>query len=237
MQYRAHTDFLPSLHSFYQKDGNYRKTANKILAAWAKSQHQGLFSEHHVFQGFNLTHNGENRINHCRKYDLHDSSRLVTQQREGICTFLFVGTHQEVDEWLDKNKGLIVELSVARNQSKPIVKTEQAYTRTQLKTLRSSISQIKQELLQYKNSFENIDIASPSLSESSQKVLINQFHFNNTANFKSQLMHISQLTAQRNTVKAIEHAEMLELFTDFLKLKVKYIATLKEYLEVSKNLH
>lgn len=237
MQYQAHSDFLPSLRDFYHKNGNYRKAANKVLAAWARSQNQTIFSEHHVFQDFNLTHHGEDRVNHCFKYELYNFSRLVTQQHQQICTFLFVGTHQEVDKWLDKNKGLLVKSVSQAQPPQTTLSSEKNYTRTDLVRLRESIVNIKNEINQYKNNFENTDIASSTLSEAAQQALVNQFHFNNTAYFNSQLIRIRQLAIQKNTIKAIEQAENLELFTDFLKLKVKYIATLKEYLEVSNNLH
>ena len=56
-----------------------------------------------------LTNNGENRIKHCRKYDLsNEAHRLVTIHTEGFIYLLHVGTHEEVDVWLDQNRGLTI---------------------------------------------------------------------------------------------------------------------------------
>jgi hypothetical protein len=56
-----------------------------------------------------LTHNGESRIKHCRKYDLsNDAHRLVTLHTDGYIYLLHVGAHGEVDKWLDQNRGLTI---------------------------------------------------------------------------------------------------------------------------------
>ena len=56
-----------------------------------------------------LTNHGETRIQHCRKYDLsNDAHRLVTVQTDGYIYLLNVGTHVEVDKWLDQNRGLTI---------------------------------------------------------------------------------------------------------------------------------
>ncbi|MEI6166523.1 MAG: UvrD-helicase domain-containing protein [bacterium] len=65
-----------------------------------------------------LTHWGESRIEYCNKYDLtHGSHRLVTLHTQGCIYLLYVGTHAEVDRWLDANKGLTV---AANKESKRI---------------------------------------------------------------------------------------------------------------------
>jgi len=56
-----------------------------------------------------LTNNGESRIKHCKKYDLsNDAHRLVTLQTDKYIYLLHVGTHDEVDKWLDHNRGLTI---------------------------------------------------------------------------------------------------------------------------------
>lgn len=240
MQYQAHTDFMPSLRNFYLKNGNYRKAANKVLAAWAKSQNQTIFTDAQVFQGFTLTYHGENRIQHCRKYDLHNASRLVTQQHNEICIFLFVGTHQEVEEWLNKNRSLVdvqPEPFAQQQEVKSIMEPSARYTKTHLQALKNSIANMKVDLSQYETYFKDTDITSKNYDDATSTSLVIQLSTNNTIAFKNKLNTIKQLTKGRSTHKAIEQAEQLELFTDFLKIKLKYIATLKEYLEISKNLH
>ena len=59
-----------------------------------------------------LTNHGENRIKHCRKYDLsNDAHRLVTVHSDGFIYLLHVGTHDEADHWLDQNRGLTVTVN------------------------------------------------------------------------------------------------------------------------------
>ena len=56
-----------------------------------------------------LTNHGESRIKHCLKYDLsNDAHRLVTVHSAGHIYLLHVGSHDEVDRWLDQNRGLTV---------------------------------------------------------------------------------------------------------------------------------
>lgn len=240
--YQTHADFIPSLRDFYLKNGNYRKAATKVLAAWAKSQNQTFFTDTHVFQGFNLTHHGENRIESCFKYDLHNASRLLTQQYNEVCTFLFVGTHEEVEEWLNRNRGLkemLHEPPAQQQEVKPTIKPSSRYTRTHLQELKNSIFNLKVDIAQYETYFKDTinyknhdDLTSKGL-----KSMVNQLANNNMITFKNQLNTIKQLTQNRYTQKAIKQAEELELLSDFVKIKLRYIATLKEYLEVSKNLH
>jgi hypothetical protein len=52
-----------------------------------------------------LTHHGENRIPHAVKYDLKSHYRLVAYEHAGNRILLTVGTHDEVDRWLDNNRG------------------------------------------------------------------------------------------------------------------------------------
>ena len=56
-----------------------------------------------------LTNHGESRIKHCRKYDLsNDAHRLVTVHTDCYIYLLHVGTHDEVDVWLNQNRGLTI---------------------------------------------------------------------------------------------------------------------------------
>lgn len=58
-----------------------------------------------------ITNHGETRIKHCVKYDLPGYCRLVTIQDNGWLILLFVGTHDEVDKWLNTNKGLTIAVT------------------------------------------------------------------------------------------------------------------------------
>ena len=68
-----------------------------------------------------LTNHGESRIDHCVKYDIsNDAHRLVTVHSKNCVYLLFVGTHEEVDRWLERNRGLEVTLNL---ESKRVVVT------------------------------------------------------------------------------------------------------------------
>ncbi|TXH68677.1 MAG: hypothetical protein E6Q83_13245 [Thiothrix sp.] len=237
IQYQTHADFMPSLRNFYLKNGNYRKAANKVLAAWAKSQNPNFFAENQIFQGLNLTHHGENRVQHCYKYDLYNASRLVTQQYKDTCTFLFVGTHEEVEEWLEKNCGLI-KIPYLINPYPPDRDLPPAtYTRTRLQELKAAIDKYKLDIAQYETYFKDTDINFETYNSAAKKNLVNQFSTKNIVSFKNQLNTIKRLTIGGQSKKAIEYAEELEMFTDFIKIKINYIATLKQYLDISSHLH
>lgn len=57
------------------------------------------------FASLSVTNHGERRIRDCVKYDIGDGWRLVTQQNDKACTFLFVGNHDDTDKWLEGHKG------------------------------------------------------------------------------------------------------------------------------------
>ena len=79
-----------------------------------------------------LTNHGESRIKHCRKYDLsNDAHRLVTVQTDGYIYLLHVGTHDEVDKWLDQNRGLTITVhtETKKIQVTHVTRVEQGGTR------------------------------------------------------------------------------------------------------------
>lgn len=56
-----------------------------------------------------LTNNGESRITHCVKYNVsNDAHRLVTVHSNHYIYLLFVGTHDDAEWWLNKNRGLTI---------------------------------------------------------------------------------------------------------------------------------
>ncbi len=50
------------------------------------------------------THHGESRIPHAVKYDLHGHHRLVTVEHDHCRILVCVGSHDDVDRWLDTNR-------------------------------------------------------------------------------------------------------------------------------------
>jgi len=64
-----------------------------------------------------LTNHGESRIKHCRKYDVsNDAHRLVTVHTDGFIYLLHIGTHEEVEKWLDRNRGLTITAHTKTNE-------------------------------------------------------------------------------------------------------------------------
>lgn len=51
------------------------------------------------------TRYGEGRIKNCWKYDLFEAYRLLTVMAKDHLMFLFVGSHDECDQWICHNRG------------------------------------------------------------------------------------------------------------------------------------
>jgi hypothetical protein len=99
IEYFKTKDFDRSLNGAIQGGGRGQKTAMKVRAI------VGSVEDLDPFRGFPVTKHGESRIPHCVKYELGDGWRLVTQQTEKTCFFLFVGDHDDVDHWLNGHQG------------------------------------------------------------------------------------------------------------------------------------
>lgn len=92
---------MPSLNALNHKGGHYYKAAQQVNALLGRISTR----QNNPFAGMNLTHHGESRIKKCRKYDLNGFARLITIQDNGIVLFCFVGTHDDCDAWLNRNRG------------------------------------------------------------------------------------------------------------------------------------
>lgn len=71
------------------------KQVTKAIALWEAGEEAEL----------TRTNWGEKRIPHIVKYDLAGYCRLVVREHEGTRAPLFVGEHEDVDNWLDRNRG------------------------------------------------------------------------------------------------------------------------------------
>jgi hypothetical protein len=105
MKFMQGDEFLLSLRDLYQKGGRFQKAAQNVQAIWGRANMEGANLEN-TFIGVPRTNNGESRIAHCVKYDLTGFARLVTVINNGLCIFLYVGEHDAVKRWLDRNRGL-----------------------------------------------------------------------------------------------------------------------------------
>ena len=101
VRYLEYKGFNRSLHELYQKGGKYKTAANKVSTIL---ENIGMVED--PLEGMRLTNHGESRIKHCIKYRLNDSCRLITIRHQGCCFLLFAASHDDADEWLDRNRGL-----------------------------------------------------------------------------------------------------------------------------------
>ena len=60
-----------------------------------------------------LTTRGDARIEKCFKFDLGSGYRLVYIKKGGWFVFLFLGTHDECDTWMNNNAGLQPDINKA----------------------------------------------------------------------------------------------------------------------------
>lgn len=70
-----------------------------------------------------LTRRGEARIGHCNKFDLVGGYRLVYVKEQNHYIFLFAGTHDDCDRWLEHHKDCKPELkggSTAGERDTPV---------------------------------------------------------------------------------------------------------------------
>ncbi|MCW0048883.1 UvrD-helicase domain-containing protein [Burkholderia pseudomallei] len=103
MEFAQDKDFMLSVMELNQKGGKFSSAAQQVLNVIRVSQRKREIKD--VFVGLVTTNYGESRLQHCVKYDLRGSCRLITVQHNDICLLLYTGTHDDCDEWLESNKG------------------------------------------------------------------------------------------------------------------------------------
>lgn len=72
---------------------------------------------------YRRTKKGELRIKSCEKYDLGGGYRLICARKGAELYLLFIGTHDDCDRWLERNKGLQPETDIGENSISIIEKT------------------------------------------------------------------------------------------------------------------
>lgn len=91
--------FDRALQNAFLTGGQHRKRHDKVKVVL------GSLRDPDPFITLQVTNHGETRIKNCRKYELGDGWRLVTVQSNKVCTFLFVGAHDDTERWLDGHEG------------------------------------------------------------------------------------------------------------------------------------
>lgn len=104
----THSDIKKQIQKLYAAGGQPQKAADKCKTLlWDLKNSDDPLD---VIQKYPITNHGETRIKHCVKFDLPGYCRLVTIQENGWLVLLFLGTHNEVDSWLEANKGLTIAI-------------------------------------------------------------------------------------------------------------------------------
>lgn len=75
-----------------------KSVANKALLAKERGNEEGVFP-------LKQTNHGETRLENCEKYDLGDGCRLVGVFAGELGLFVYAGTHDDVEHWLETHKG------------------------------------------------------------------------------------------------------------------------------------
>jgi hypothetical protein len=94
-------EFATALRQMKLSGGRKSKAADQVMVLRSSI---GLIDD--PFQTLRKTKWGESRIAGCVKYDLQDYCRLITVVGNGSTFLLFVGDHEEAEDWLEKNRGL-----------------------------------------------------------------------------------------------------------------------------------
>ena len=94
-------EFHQRLATLYKLGGRNRNIFNKVQGLLGGIREEGA----KAFTRFSITNHGESRIKSCVKYNFGMGFRLVTVKRDKIIWVLFVGSHDDADAWLNKNRG------------------------------------------------------------------------------------------------------------------------------------
>jgi hypothetical protein len=123
MEFYRHKGLPVSIQKLHKKGGPYAKAASAVLALIGNIEIKNDAALSHL----KITDNGEARIPHCIKYGLTGGCRLVTVQKKGHCFLLYAGSHDDVDKWLNSNKGKLFAVDADQKiveVEKPSMSTE-----------------------------------------------------------------------------------------------------------------
>ena len=91
------------LNKLYKAGGRAARAAERVeTIITTLASHEGM----RPAQVNKLTRHGEARIDKCKKFDLVGGYRLVYVREEQHYFFLFAGTHDDCDRWLNNHRNL-----------------------------------------------------------------------------------------------------------------------------------
>lgn len=100
--YLDQAKFRESMINLRKRGGASQRAYNEACKIMSSLQLETDVSNKH-------TKHGENRINHCVKYDIsNDAHRLVTVHSDNCIYLLYVGSHDDTEKWLNRNRGLTI---------------------------------------------------------------------------------------------------------------------------------
>jgi hypothetical protein len=191
------------IQSLILKGGNFQQAAKKCKEIIGDLKlNEDKVQE--TLNNINKTNHGENRIPNCIKYDLPGFCRLVTIQSNGILALIYLGTHDDVDKWLNNNKGYILGVERESNQVVNFLISESLSDPN--KRIESNTDHSSGYLYsKLKNYWGNLESLIPS------KIIINHF---------KELTSISEEDYILDCAQMIQNQELAELFFDtFISLK------------------
>lgn len=103
MKYIQQKDLIRSTRALHKRGGPYQRAADTVMMIIGRINS----GETNPFHGVGKTAHGETRIRKCVKYDLARFCRLITVVDRECCYLLFVGSHDDCDNWLEQNRGFI----------------------------------------------------------------------------------------------------------------------------------
>lgn len=240
MRYITHPDFMPSVSDLYRNHANARGSASKALATWAKTQNEAhdFFGENEIF---NLRQTPENRIPHCQKYRLDQNCRLITVLDRNIRIFLFSGTHDECDQWLERNRDIdfvsTIDNVIAEycHQPSPI-QNPIIVSHEKIREIRNDIHYLRQQIeeytsLGYKNSL-NFNESHRALEKNTKS-----FSQDDAILFKNKLHIIEYNIKEHKTATAKQDISETEFFMNLFSLKLEYIDKLRLLINLTKPAH
>lgn len=109
MQLMESKEYRESLVTLRRRGGAWQKAAERAIVMQDDLRDEQLRAK------LPVTKHGEKRIRKAVKYSIGSNNcRMVTVQDEGFIFLLYVGTHEDAEKWLDKNRGMTVRVDDSR---------------------------------------------------------------------------------------------------------------------------
>lgn len=102
MEFIKSRELPESINALKKRGGNFKRAADRVNSLLGEISN----GVEKPFEGWKVTRHNESRVPKCVKYDITGACRLVTVQNDNACILLYAGNHDDVDRWLDRNRGV-----------------------------------------------------------------------------------------------------------------------------------